>query len=487
VLVLVLVLLVVVMAFMALAVDAGYLYVVKADLQTAAEAGALAGAGGLSVSQDEARSRAMAYAQKNRVNGATVILQPSDVELGQWDPPTRTFAPLVAPQQPTAVKVTAQLSAGRGNGVTPFFAKVLGINSTSVAASAIASFGARDIVVVLDYSASMSYDSQLRHIDDLGRTAVEQILLDIWHSLGSPAYGGMHFTPVYISSTDPTTILNALGLSKVAYPHPASAYMDPSTQQVQTCTRGWSDYFSYVQGTAIAHNENKTIVNDTHYRKYYGYLTLMDYFQAMQYRASPDGVALWQGPQQPITAVKDAVSLFLDYMQHPRTDDRVGLAAFTYTDGTAKLEVPLTSDYTTIESTSRHRQGGHYHNQTNIAAGMAAARNELRTHGRTIAQRLIVLLSDGHANWVDNSHTANEATAKSNALDEARLTAQDGVQILTISLGTDADLDLMQQIANLTGGSHFVIPGGHAVSEYRDQLLAVFAQIALQRPLKLVD
>jgi Mg-chelatase subunit ChlD len=488
VVVLVAFLLVVIVGVLALALDVGYLYVVKEDLQTAADSAALAGASGLSISQDEARNRAYAYAKKNRANRAAVVLQPSDVELGQWDPSTRTFTPTGSSPgaQPSAVKVTAQLRESRGNAVGLFFARVLGVNSSDVAATAIGAFGARDVVLSLDYSASMSYDSQLRHIAELGRPAVEQSLLDIWHSLGSPTYGKMQFTPVYLSSTDSATILKTLGLGSVSYPYPNSAYMDPTNQKIHTCTRGWSDYFSYVQGTAIARNENKTIVNDPHYRKYYGYMTLVDYFQAVQYRAAPDGIALWQTPQQPITAVKDAVSLFLDYMQHPRTDDRVGLTAFTFTDGTSKREVPLSTDYTLLETTSRQRQAGHYHNQTNISAGIEAARDELAAQTRTGAQRLIVLLSDGRTNWLDNNHTANETAAKNAALQQARFAARDKVPILTISLGADADLDLMQQIADITGGTHFIVPGGRAVSDYRDQLFAVFAKIALQRPLKLV-
>ncbi len=481
---LVVVALVVIAGVMSLAVDVGYLYLVKENLQTAADAGALAGASGLSVSQDEARRRATTYTQKNFANGAAVPVQASDVQLGLWDPSTHVFTPSTS--SPGAVKVTAQLRHDRGNAVGLYLARVLGINSFDVAASAVGSFGARDVILVLDYSASMSYDSQLRHISQLGRSAVEQSLQDIWHSLGSPAYGSMQFSPVYISSTDTTTILKTLGLSKVPYPYPNSAYMD-SSQKIQTCTRGWSDYFSYVQGTAITHNENKTIVNDSHYRKYYGYLTLMDYFQAVQYRASPDGIALWQTPEQPVTAVKDAVSLFLSYMQNPRTDDRIGLVAFTYTDGTAKLEVPLTADYTQVANTSQQRQAGHYHNETNIAAGLQAAINELQTNGRASAQRLIVLLSDGQANWIDNNHTADVSAATTAALNEAYVAAQDKFQILTISLGADADTNLMQQIATITSGLSFIVPGGQAVSGYRSQLLGVFGQIAMRRPLKLVD
>lgn len=465
VIVLVAIVLVVVLVFMALAVDVGYLYVVKQDLQTAADAGALAGASGLSVSQEEARTRAIAYAQKNPAHITAVTIQPSDVELIPWPPEAPPETP------PTAVRVTAQFREDRGNAVGLYLAKVLGVASSDVAASAVASFGARDIVLVLDYSASTSYDSQTRHISRIGRAEVEQSLLQIWQSLGSPTYGNMQFTPVHIGSTNAATILETLGLSGVPYPYPP---------------RTWSDYFNYVQGTPSAHNENKTILDDPHYRKQYGYLTLMDYWQAVQYRATPDAVALWQTPQQPITSVKDAVDLFFYYMEHPRTDDRVALAAFTYNDGTATLEVPLTANYSLIESTSRHRQAGHYHNQTNIAAGIEVALDELRTQGRPGAQRLIVLLSDGHANWIDNNHPADEQAAKAAALRLAPLAAHDKVQIIAISLGTDADVDLMRRLAENTGGVLFVIPGGHAVSEYRDQLLAVFAKIALQQPLKLV-
>jgi hypothetical protein len=44
----------------------------------------------------------------------------------------------------------------------------------------------------------------------------------------------------------------------------------------------------------------------------------------------------------------------------------------------------------------------------------------------------------------------------------------------------------MQQIADITEGVHFNIPGGEAVSNYEAQLLEVFREIADDRPLALV-
>ena len=61
-----------------------------------------------------------------------------------------------------------------------------------------------------------------------------------------------------------------------------------------------------------------------------------------------------------------------------------------------------------------------------------------------------------------------------------------GIPILTISLGADADEDLMNEIAERTNGIHFNIPGGQTVQQYEDDLKDVFTLIAKDRPLKLV-
>ena len=44
----------------------------------------------------------------------------------------------------------------------------------------------------------------------------------------------------------------------------------------------------------------------------------------------------------------------------------------------------------------------------------------------------------------------------------------------------------MQQIADITNGIHFNVPGGDSVVSYENDLLAVFRQIADDRPLILV-
>jgi Mg-chelatase subunit ChlD len=109
------------------------------------------------------------------------------------------------------------------------------------------------------------------------------------------------------------------------------------------------------------------------------------------------------------------------------------------------------------------------------------ARQELENNGREVALKLIVLLTDGQANYPGNGTTAKQA-----AKTEATRAKNDGFPIVTISLGAEADTDLMQYIADRTGGVHFIVPGGGNPQDYEDQLVQVFANVAGHRPVKLV-
>ena len=94
--------LVALLSFAALAVDLGYIYVVKNELQNAADSGALAGAqvlyndAGTSVNAG-ADAIALQYARNNR--SEKVIVDVESVELGHWNffdhpgLPARTFTP----------------------------------------------------------------------------------------------------------------------------------------------------------------------------------------------------------------------------------------------------------------------------------------------------------------------------------------------------------------------------------------------------------
>jgi len=137
----------------ALGVDMSYLYVLRNQLQQAADAAAMAGASELP-DDDAARATAIEYAEKNlplATHG--MVLAAADVEIGHWDPAARSFTPDSLPNN--ALRATARRSKANGNAVALFFGRALGIADTDIAAAAIASqVGEATCLLALDPGAS---------------------------------------------------------------------------------------------------------------------------------------------------------------------------------------------------------------------------------------------------------------------------------------------------------------------------------------------
>lgn len=441
---------VMILAMVSFSVDVGYMCTVRTELQRAVDAAAHAGAGMLVNGSQAAEEVVRDYIHRNVVGDREVSDDDIQVEVGHWDVDAKMFSP--SSELPSAIRV---LAARPDQPL--FFGPVINHHSFDLQAEAIARYQPRDIVLVLDYSASMNDDSELRSVDTIGQAQIEANLQQIWMELGSPTFGNMQWDPQYISSNKVNTIKKKLGLKNLPYPYPSGS---------------WAEYINYVK--------NDSTINNSGYRKKYGYLTLINYWldEKPKYNETPD---LWQTSEQPVTAVKDAVTVFLAYLQEVPTDDRLGLSVYTSSESTAKLESELTSDFQLVEDISRHLQAGHYDRYTNIGAGIHKARIELEQNARTGAFKMIVLMTDGIAN-----RPTNTSVARQFALDEADLAALSKFPIVTISLGANADTGLMQQIADVTGGIHFNIPGGQSVSSYEEELKDVFREIADSRPLLMV-
>jgi Flp pilus assembly protein TadG len=155
--------LVVLIGFAAIAVDLAYLYIVKGELQNAADSGALAGAqvlynnAGTSVNAG-ANVVALNYVNLNYSEQASVQVQ--SVERGHWSFATRTFTPndSTAPVSLwnatsaeldantdfiNAVRVitTRKIVPGTGMPEEPFFARIWGTPGTAIQAVAVAYIG----------------------------------------------------------------------------------------------------------------------------------------------------------------------------------------------------------------------------------------------------------------------------------------------------------------------------------------------------------
>jgi hypothetical protein len=166
----------VLVGFCALTIDLGSMYLVRTELQRAADAAALAGVTQLTPYQEgltEAAVKAEAerLVEANPVGARTVRLDLSrDVEFGQaiYDPQAQkyTFSP-GGTGVPNAIRVTVRKTADSPNGAMPlFFANLFGMSEKNMWAQAAAMLVPRDIAIVADLSGSMSDDSELRNYKD---------------------------------------------------------------------------------------------------------------------------------------------------------------------------------------------------------------------------------------------------------------------------------------------------------------------------------
>src|SRR5690606_1250732 len=123
-----------------------------------------------------------------------------------------------------------------------------------------------------------------------------------------------------------------------------------------------------------------------------------------QHNQTPD---LWKTSEQPITAVKDAVDLFVAYLMNGQTEDRLGMSLYA---STGVLESELTPQMQEVATVVRQRQAAHYDPNTNISVGLQVARDELQDNARVGAFKMIVLMTDGQANLPSNTTYAKQAT-----------------------------------------------------------------------------
>lgn len=422
-----------------------------------------------------------------------------------------------------------------------FFAPAIDDDNVIMKVGSVATYQPRDMVLVLDYSGSMNDDTEFKRCNELGHTTVNSAIDTMWTELGEPSYGDMPYAPTYltvegvpedaanniphitveyrrnsveVTSTmdlekvvlkdsngyylefddlsgttgvfqdntkirrvwvesggniaisgddagerfefDDNDIVGYLGLDAVTYPHPSGS---------------WTSFVDYVNDSGN--------VNEATYRAKYSTKCLINYWNESRPRYSQTpGLSVCT--TQPLTAAKNASDVLCDYITAVEADDKVGLSIYTHTNSNgAYLESGLTHDVASIKPLYRNRQAAHYDNMTNIGGGLKVARLELENNGRQDAYRVIVLMTDGVANRPSGS-------AESWAIQQANLCKTSKIKIMAIALGLGADEDLMEELATITGGKHFVVPGGGTIAEYEAQLMQVFQDIAADRPLKLL-
>jgi Flp pilus assembly protein TadG len=174
-----------------------------------------------------------------------------------------------------------------------------------------------------------------------------------------------------------------------------------------------------------------------------------------------------------VDQLKDAVALFFDVLDDNTNQDRVGFARYS-TFG--ELVIPLSSDYTRVNNEVQKTKANGW---TNIGDGMALARTEFENNARTNATKMMVIMTDGMANKPENRDPHQYV------LDEARLANAEGIDLYTISFGSDADKTLMDEVAEIGHDVHFSVDG--TVDQCEQELRAVFVRIATKWKIQLVQ
>lgn len=134
--------------FIVIAIDIAYVYVVRGEMQNAADAAAIAGSSQISdpadLVQANARAEAKEFALKNNAAGKPLVLIDNDISVGFWD--GGTYTPGVSPVN--AIKVVARRTGA--DAVQMLFGAIIDRSTMEVSRVAIAARSPRvDIPVAL--------------------------------------------------------------------------------------------------------------------------------------------------------------------------------------------------------------------------------------------------------------------------------------------------------------------------------------------------
>ena len=178
--------LILIMVGVVFSIDIAFMHMVRAELRTATDAAARAGAETLARTQDpsQAIDAAIEVAALNRVSGSGLELARDQVVLGSVTQTSDGKLAFVPGQSPfTSVRVIGDRGDSSPQGAVPlFFGGFMGVSDFRPNQVATASSSVRDIAIVLDRSGSMnSLENGITRIDAL-KEAVRVFLAEIQSS-----------------------------------------------------------------------------------------------------------------------------------------------------------------------------------------------------------------------------------------------------------------------------------------------------------------
>ncbi|MEM8670514.1 MAG: vWA domain-containing protein [Planctomycetota bacterium] len=153
--------------------------------------------------------------------------------------------------------------------------------------------------------------------------------------------------------------------------------------------------------------------------------------------------------------LSNAIDIFTETLNQTPVDEHVGLASYS---SQASEDVQMTEDMSEITRGVDSLNVGGF---TSISRGMQAGANVMNNgRGEQFVERTLIVMTDGkHNRGVEPSTVAVELAAE-------------GMQIYTITFGSGADRDRMQDVAEIGGGRHYHADNGLELEQ-------VYKEIAL--------
>jgi hypothetical protein len=297
-------------------------------------------------------------------------------------------------------------------------------------------------------------------------------------------------------SYDTATLQAAFSLTNVSWPWEEGS---------------WSGYVNFVKTNGG--------LEDYGYRDRYGGMTLVCYL-LRSLPAQDQCKDLWKTRHYPFHAIKEGHALLCDYLAQLGLGDQLGMVSY---DSSHRIETtlssttnsdfpnvniasdPITGDFTAVKNLMKYKQAAYYSSSTNMAGGMKDAVALIDAHKRTGSRPAIILMTDGNGNTLDTGETgalltgwnwnslfdydcdgaSNYSTSNTSAiatLKYVKNAVDKGYAVHCISVGVDADVNLLEAIAHLGNGYHINVPGGQSVSDMEADVKAAFVKIAAAVP-----
>jgi Flp pilus assembly protein TadG len=291
-------------------------------------------------------------------------------------------------------------------------------------------------------------------------------------------------------------VLAAFGLDSEPYPYPSGS---------------WNGFVSHCR------NDEQIVARG--YRETYGGLGFVNYI-LRNYSSHSQTPALCKARHYPFSAIKQGHEVLCNFLQTLSFDDRVGMVSY---DSNHRIETtsldpydvtipvvnvatnPLSSNYSDINTLMKYKQANYYSAATNMGGGLSDGIKLLDTYARAGTQPTILLMTDGNSNawdsgsssslpsgfdWdslfdYDGDGSKDYYTTDSQSryvLGRAYEAIQKGYTIHTISVGADADTDLLKAIAFMGDGEYVCVPAASTPAEMESQLMAAFQKIASTVP-----